>query len=202
MRDKSGTFLLWHPGSIALRTTLRTGGPDKDAGMPGLMRFLVSCDMSYPLHLLEATWISLWNNKFCGPSSPSIELMFCTLKMGKWKQYTYHILTCGGMDLKSLKSKVGRTKEMEEARKRLRWASDDEKRKMQEVVHIKDYMFPNDIWQSSPERRAGRRKWKKAGADYLRPQTHLLDCQTQKMLHRGGEGPRCEGNLCGTSFIG
>ena len=86
---------------------------------------------------------------------------------------------------------------MEEARKRLRWALDDE---MQEVVHIKDYMFPNDIWQSSPERRAGRRKWKKAGADYLRPQTHLLDCQTQKMLHRGEEGPRCEGNLCGTAL--
>ena len=54
---------------------------------------------------------------------------------------------------------------MEEARKRLRWSLDDE---MQEVVHIKDYMFPNDIWQSSPERRAGRRKWKKVGADYLR----------------------------------
>ena len=71
---------------------------------------------------------------------------------------------------------------------------------MQEVVHIKDYMFPNDIWQSSPERRAGRRKWKKAGADYLRPQTHLLDCQTQKMLHRGGEGPRCEGNLRGPAL--
>ena len=101
------------------------------------------------------------------------------------------------MDLKSLKSKVGRTKEMEEARKRLRWALDDE---MQEVVHIKDYMFPNDIWQSSPERRAGRRKWKKVGADYLRPQTHLLDCQTQKMLHTGEDGPRCEGNLCGTAL--
>ena len=40
------------------------------------------------------------------------------------------------MDLKSLKSKVGRRKEMEEARKRLRWALDDE---MQEVVHIKYY---------------------------------------------------------------
>ena len=76
------------------------------------------------------------------------------------------------MDLKSLKSKVGRRKEMEEARKRLHWALDDEKRKMQEVAHIKDYIFPNDIWQSSPERRAGRRKWKKAGVDYLRPETH------------------------------
>ena len=61
MRDKSGTFLLWHPGYIALRTQLRTLGPDKDTW--DTMADEVPCGLWQPLSIaLTRGHMDVWNN--------------------------------------------------------------------------------------------------------------------------------------------
>ena len=118
MRDKSGTFLLWHPGYIALRTQLRTLGPDKDTW--DTMADEVPCELWQPLSIaLTRGHRDVWNN------NKTISSKHFRHRVVSWQRHEFWIgfiqrLVAGGR----IRRNERRTEEMDEAGKRLDRASD------------------------------------------------------------------------------